>query len=127
MIPRQIWIDFDGTVVRHENPMVGAEVPHAVRVLHLLQAAGHILILVTMRTDDLLDDAVKWFKDRKINITYVNRNEMYETGSRKIYAHLIIDDKCCGIPLIYHPNDHGRKPFVDWLKIEQILEEKGLI
>lgn len=124
---RQIWIDFDATVVRNENPMIGAEVPDAVRVLHRLQDADHILILVTMRQDELLQDAINWFKNRAINITYINRNEMYETGSRKIYAHLIIDDKCCGIPLVYHPHDPGRKPFVDWKKVEEILEERGYL
>ncbi len=124
---RQIWIDFDATCVRNENPMIGAEVPHAVYVLRRLQDAEHILILVTMRTDELLADAVKWFKDREINITYINRNEMYETGSRKIYAHMIIDDKCCGIPLVYHPHDAARKPFVDWQKVEEILEERGYL
>jgi hydroxymethylpyrimidine pyrophosphatase-like HAD family hydrolase len=124
---KQVIVDFDGTVVRHENPMVGADVPDAVRVLHRLQDAGHILILVTMRVDGLLEDAKKWFVDRKINITYFNRNEMYETGSRKIYSHLIIDDHCCGIPLVLHPNDPARKPFVNWSEVEKILEERGYL
>jgi hypothetical protein len=127
MTPKQVIIDFDGTVVRHEHPMIGTEVPDAVRVLHRLQDAGHILILVTMRQDELLDDAVKWFADRKVRITYINRNEMYETGSRKIYAHMIIDDHCCGIPLVYHPHDANRKPFVDWRAVEKILENGGYL
>ena len=127
MMPKQIYLDFDGTVVRHEYPMVGAEVPDAVRVIRRLQQAGHIFILVTMRVDELLEDAKRWFIDRGITITYYNRNEMYETGSRKIYAHLIIDDKCCGIPLAHHPYKEHGKPFVDWRKVEKILEEKGFL
>lgn len=126
IVPKQVYIDFDGTCVRHEWPRIGAEVDHAVRVLKRLQE-HHTLILVTMRQDELLNDAKKWFFDRDINITYVNRNGMYETGSRKIYAHMIIDDKCCGIPLVYHPHDASRKPFVDWLAVEKILEEKGYL
>jgi hypothetical protein len=123
--PKQIIVDFDGTVVRHEWPRVGAEVDHAVHVLKRLQQ-HHTLILVTMRQDELLENAMLWFSARDIKITYVNRNEMYETGSRKIYAHMIIDDKCCGIPMVYHPYNEG-KPFVDWKAVEKILEEKGYL
>lgn len=126
IVPKQIWVDFDGTVVRHEWPRIGAEVDHAVRVLKRLQEY-HVLILVTMRQDELLEAAKQWFIDRGVNITYVNRNEMYETGSRKIYAHMIIDDKCCGIPLIHHPYDATRKPFVNWLAVETILENSGYL
>jgi hypothetical protein len=125
--PKQLWIDFDGTVVRHEWPMVGSDVPDAVRVLKRLQEAGHILILVTMRVDNLLEDAVQWFKARDITITYVNRNEMFETGSRKIYSHLIIDDHCLGIPLVHHPYKKSGKPFVDWKAVEHILENGGYL
>lgn len=122
IVPKQIWVDFDGTCVRHEWPMIGAEVDNAVRVLKRLQK-HHTLILVTMRQDELLQAAIDWFYHREIRIDYINRNGMYETGSRKIYAHMIIDDKCCGIPLVRHPHDPSRKPFVDWQKVEKLLEE----
>jgi hypothetical protein len=123
---RQVILDFDATCVYNDNPYIGEEVPDASRVIKRIQKAGHILILCTMRTDNLLDDALAWFKCRGIRIDYVNMNPMYETGSRKIYGHIVLDDKCCGIPLICDSTIH-RKPFVDWVKTEKILEEKGLL
>jgi hypothetical protein len=125
--PKQIGIDFDSTLVYNCSPYIGGEVPGAVRVLKRLQKAGHILILYTMRVDELLNAALKWAKDRDLEFTYINRNEMYETGSRKVYFHCLIDDKACGIPLVRHPHDENRKPFVDWLQVETWLEENGYL
>lgn len=127
IVPKQIYIDFDGVFVRNENPYIGTEVEHAVRVVHRLMDAGHYLILVTMRQDELLDDAIRWLKEKGVVMNFTNCNPMYETGSRKIYSHLIIDDHCCGIPLVKHPIDKSKRPFVDWLKVEKILEEGGYL
>ena len=127
IVPKQVGIDFDSTLVYNNSPYIGGEIPEAVRVVKRLQDAGHVLILYTMRVDELLDAAKKWCSDRGLEFTYINRNEMYETGSRKVYFHCLIDDKCCGIPLIHHPHDASRKPFVDWLAVEKILEEKGYL
>lgn len=125
--PRQIGIDFDSTLVYNCHPYIGGEVPGAVRVVKRLQKAGHVLILYTMRVDGLLADAKKWCADRDIEFTYINRNGMYETGSRKVYFHCLIDDKALGVPLIHHPHDVNRKPFVDWLEVEKLLVEKGFL
>lgn len=121
--PRQIGIDMDSTLCYNCSPYIGGEVPHAIRVVKRLQDAGHILILYTMRVDELLTDAIKWCEDRGIKFQYINRNEMYETGSRKVYFHLLIDDKTL-MPLIHF---HDKKPIVDWLKTEKILEERGYL
>lgn len=124
--PRQVAIDFDGTLARHSYPMLGAPVPEAIRVVKRLKSAGHILILQTMRADDLLQDAVKWCEQQGLKFDYVNCNPMYETGSRKIYSHCSIDDHNLGISLI-HDHWEQRKPMVDWMKVEKILEEKGYL
>ncbi|MEN9968378.1 MAG: hypothetical protein RIR94_552, partial [Bacteroidota bacterium] len=42
-----IYLDFDGTVVEHAYPQIGAPNPHALRVIGKLQAAGHQFILNT--------------------------------------------------------------------------------
>ena len=43
-------VDFDGTVVMHEWPEIGPEVPHCVEVLKALQEKkGAKIILYTMR------------------------------------------------------------------------------
>lgn len=121
-----IAIDFDGVCALHDFPYIGDEVPHAVDVIKKLQKAGHALILYTMRVDHLLDDAQEWLKNRGIEITYSNCNPEQETGSRKCYAHAYIDDHGIGTPLIYDQEVHN-KPFVDWLKIEEILVQRGYL
>lgn len=118
-------IDCDGTVFFNDYPERGGDVPHAVDVLKKLQAAGHTLIAFTMRHDHLLDDAESWFREREIEIKWSNCNPTFETGSRKIYGE-IIDDHAIGIPLI-HDQELHHKPFADWLKIEEILIQRGYL
>ena len=65
-----IVLDFDGTVVKHSYPAVGADIG-AVPVLECLVRNGHQLILNTMRGrdcegEDLLQPAVDWFAERNI-------------------------------------------------------------
>jgi hypothetical protein len=122
--PRQIKIDFDSTCVLNMSPFVGPEIPGCVQVLKKLMNAGHDLILETMRVDDQLNEAVAWFKARGIKLYAKNCNPAYETGSRKIYGHLSIDDHNLGVPLIHNHQIHP-KPFVDWIAVDKILEEKG--
>jgi hypothetical protein len=123
--PKQVKIDFDGTLAVHEYPYIGAEVPHAIRVTKRLKDAGHVIILETMRHDELLDEAVTWCKKKGIEFDYVNKNPMFETGSRKIYGHTCVDDHNIGVPMMYRPFD--RKPMVDWLEVERIFEKTGYL
>lgn len=122
--PRSFLIDFDGTVCLHEYPRVGPEIPGCVDVLKKLTKAGHFIILFTMRADEQLNDAVAWFKARGIKLFAVNCNSMFETGSRKIYGHVSIDDHNLNIPLVHNYIIHP-KPFVDWSTVDKILEERG--
>jgi hydroxymethylpyrimidine pyrophosphatase-like HAD family hydrolase len=122
--PRTFLIDFDGTLCLHDFPFIGDELPKAIEVLKKLQDAGHDLILLTMRYGIHLDEAKEWCKLREIEFFSVNCNPMYETGSRKVYGHIHIDDHNLGIPLIHDHTIH-RKPFVDWGIIDKMLEEKG--
>jgi hypothetical protein len=47
----RIYLDFDGTVVEHHYPAIGAENPGALRIISLLQAKGHHITLNTYRAD----------------------------------------------------------------------------
>ena len=125
---RIIAVDFDGTVVTHEYPQVGKEVPFAVDVLKRLNEAGVKIIVWTMRCGDYLDiDAVNWFQERNIEIWSYNLNPSQKswTDSPKCYAEAYIDDAAVGCPLIY-PADGGR-PYVDWKEVERLLEEAGFL
>jgi hypothetical protein len=104
-----IAIDFDGTCVIHEYPKVGEDIG-AVPVLKELVAAGHKLMLWTMRGNkpttenvDTLADAVSWFNQNGIELWGINENpEQKESGwsnSNKQYAQLYIDDAALGAPL----------------------------
>lgn len=123
---KQISVDADGTIFLHDFPFIVKEAPHAIRVLRRIQDADHTLILHTMRDGDELADAKRWLKNNGLIFEYFNENPTFETGSRKVYSHYSIDDHNVGCPLIHDPLIH-QKPFVDWLEIEKIFEEKGLI
>ena len=94
-----IAVDFDGTCVSHDYPYIGKEIG-AAPVLRELVAAGHDLILFTMRDGKLLKEAEAWFKENKIRLMDSNRNKEQTrwTSSPKVHADLYIDDSALGIP-----------------------------
>jgi len=122
----KIAIDFDGTCVRHEYPDVGKDIG-AVDVLKDLVKAGHDLILYTMRSSTGLQDALDWFMLMKIRLYGVqyDPDQTKWTSSNKCYAELYIDDAALGVPLTY-PMD-GKRPYVDWVKVRELLVEKGYL
>jgi len=136
-----IAIDFDGTVVTHEFPRVGRDIG-AAPVLKRLVAAGHKLILWTMRSDveeprsdhpdihavggKYLTDAVEWFAKNEIPLWGINTNPEQHTWthSPKAYAQLYIDDAALGCPLI---TPKVERPYVNWGAIEQLLEGRNYL
>ena len=146
-----IIIDFDGTVVTHEYPAIGKSIG-AEPVLKELVAAGHNLILFTMRSNigqvlllpsdgienvsgDFLNDAVKWFEENGIPLygVQVNPTQHTWTTSPKAYGQIIIDDAALGCPLTnYFPNNSlnvldNIRPFVNWTKAREKLVELGYL
>lgn len=122
-----IAVDFDGTCVEHEYPNIGLEVEGAVETLQRLVKKGHRIILFTMRSGDKLDAAVRWFKERRIELWGINRNPEQEewTSSPKVYAHLYIDDAALGCPVRFI--DGVVRPVVDWAKVSSELEYHGIL
>lgn len=122
-----IAVDFDGTCVEHNYPAIGMDVEGAVEVLRTLNKHGHRIILNTMRSGQRLEAAVRWFRDRKIELWAVNRNPEQErwTSSPKVYADIYIDDSALGCPLIFL--EGVRRPVVNWSKVRQLLESDGII
>lgn len=137
-------LDFDGTCVSHEFPKVGNDIG-AVKVLKKLTDNGHKLILFTMRSDrkelkdtndptiqnvtgNFLTDAVNWFKENNIPLYGIQKNPTQHnwTTSPKSYAELMIDDSALGCPLNYD-DSISKKPFVDWVTIEEWLTNRGLL
>ena len=121
-----IAVDFDGTCVEHNYPAIGMDVEGAVDVLRTLNKHGHRIILNTMRSGQRLEAAVRWFRDRKIELWAVNRNPEQDqwTSSPKVYADIYIDDSALGCPLIFL--EGVRRPVVNWSKVRQLLESDGM-
>jgi len=94
-------IDFDGTVVRDNYPLIGPELPGAIQTLKELQSQGHKLILWTCRAHDqkLLNEAIAWCTERGLTFDGV--------APGKISAYFYIDDKS-----------------IDWLNDPQSLDTK---
>jgi hypothetical protein len=148
--PITISIDFDGTCVSHEFPLVGKDIG-AEPVLRELVENGHKLILFTMRSDkkdfhsdnhfihskscQYLTEAVNWFKERNISLYGINTNptQLTWTTSPKAFSELYIDDAGLGIPLIYGDfdgNGNGKfydRPHVDWKEVRKLLVLQGIL
>ncbi|MDP5011840.1 MAG: hypothetical protein NWQ47_11475 [Crocinitomicaceae bacterium] len=131
-----IYLDFDGTVVEHAYPEIGADNPKALKVIRRLQDAGHHIILNTYRAD--LNDGS--LQEALSYLNHIGRNllPITEHTSLKINPPawnwdqavqdntLFIDDVSSGTPMI--PNK--QLPFgqqVDWKTLESWFEENGVI
>jgi len=94
-----IAVDFDGTIVTHEYPRIGKEIPFAIDVLkRLQQEEHHLLILWTVRTGELLEEALRYCKERGLEFYAANKNypEEEENEPRKLTADMFIDDRNVG-------------------------------
>lgn len=81
-----------------------------------------------MRSGKTLDDVVKWFEDNGIKLYGIQTNPKQKswTSSPKSLADLMIDDSALGCPLKFDATLSDR-PFVDWVAVEKLLIEKGII
>lgn len=97
-----IAVDFDGTIVEHKYPAIGAEIPFAIETLKKLAAQRHKLILWSVREGKLLDEAVEFCRQRGLEFYAVNRDYPEEEKgqnnhySRKLKVDLFIDDRNLG-------------------------------
>jgi len=123
-----IAVDFDGTIVVHEYPAIGTELPGAFYCLRIFQSLGARLILYTMRHGDILEAAVKYCRDKGVEFWGINENPEQDkwSKSRKVYADIYIDDAAFGCPLMsgIYGFGNSRRP-VDWSvigpQVDQIL------
>ena len=96
-----IAVDFDGTIVTHEYPRIGRDIPFAIDTLKKLQEDLHLrLILWTVREGKELDEAVEYCRSKGLEFYAVNSNYPEETPEskepRKLKADLFIDDRNLG-------------------------------
>ncbi len=95
-----IAVDFDGTIVEHKYPKIGKPLPFAFETLKMLEKAGYLLILWTVREGKELEEAVEFCRKNGVEFYAVNSNfpdEVPQTHQpRKIVADIYIDDRNFG-------------------------------
>ena len=114
-----IAVDFDGTIVDDNYPLIGKPKPFAFETLKMLQKDGHRIILWTYRHGASLEEAIKFLENQGILLYAVNRSypdeSLHPTDvSRKIHADLFIDDRNFG-------------GFPGWGEVYQKLNKDGLV
>lgn len=128
-----IYLDFDGTVVEHQYPIIGKHNPGSFEVIKKLQDAGHEIVLNTYRVEidtESFDEAMSYLNNSKIIspitkyttekihpfewdlVAYINSNEIY------------IDDICPNIPLIDADASLGK--MVNWKEVDQLFLDAGV-
>jgi hypothetical protein len=132
----RIYLDFDGTVVEHNFPAIGAENPNAFNVISKLQKAGHELILNTYRVEidiihveealefinssNLLIEPIKMYLPKKLD------PKPFDLSAAIDCNQLYIDDISQGIPM--RRNEvlaYGL--MIDWVTLEHLLKEQKII
>lgn len=114
-----ISVDFDGTLHVGVYPSIGIITPDARKYMQKLKEDGHYIIINTCRCGDQQLAAINWLKEQDIPFDRVNDNHpgntvKYQSNSRKIYAHVYIDDKQIG----------GLPPWKDIYEYIQLIEFK---
>ena len=132
-----IAVDFDGTIVKHEYPRIGKEIPFAIDTLKRLQKSPEYqLILWTVRQGVELQEAVDYCKNRGLEFYAVNSNYPEEQAEynepRKLKVDLFIDDRNLGgLPdwgIIYRMITSGKylEPVTDEIESEYETQKKGI-
>jgi hypothetical protein len=132
----QIAVDFDGTIVTHEYPKIGKEIPFAIDTLkRLQQRPEYQLILWTVREGVLLEEAIQYCRNRGLEFYAVNSNYPEESPEhlepRKLQVDVFIDDRNLGgLPdwgIIYRMITSGKylEPITNEIQSEYQLPKKG--
>jgi predicted mannosyl-3-phosphoglycerate phosphatase (HAD superfamily) len=128
-----VLLDFDGTVVEHQYPAIGAYNEGCFEVVSALQNAGHEIVLNTYRIEleeSSFQDAIDFLHSsqaiskvlkrttKKINPQAWDLEKAIETGV------LYLDDIALGIPL--KNAKHSNTQMVDWLIVQEHLDSFNL-
>ena len=134
-----IAVDFDGTIVTHEYPKIGKELPFAIDSLKRLQQnPEYQLILWSVREGKELEEAVEFCRERGLEFYAVNSNYPEESAEhsepRKLKVDLFIDDRNLGgLPdwgIIYRMITTGKylEPITTEIDSEyQLSKKKGFL
>lgn len=110
---RIIAVDFDGTLVEDEFPIIGKPINSVWAALRNEQARGSKIILWTCRNGKALEDAVRFCTEvMNFHFDAINENldevkVLYGGDTRKIFADEYWDDKAikCGIAISFNEEE----------------------
>lgn len=132
---KNIYLDFDGTVVEHAYPRIGRYNAPALEVIKKLQDKGHRIILNTTRVmfkDGSLQAALIYLnKHPQVNGIHIRLHTSHKINpprwckeSLKQAAEIYIDDMADGIP---KTKTAVNGYMVNWQEVEKQLTEAGII
>lgn len=100
---RIIGVDFDGTlaITKGTYPRIQGPIQEIIDYVKREQEAGAYLILITMRENDELKQAVAWCAEQGLEFDAVNDNlphmkEFFKNNPRKIFCNEYLDDTNIG-------------------------------
>jgi predicted kinase len=86
--------DFDGTIVTNKFPEIGEIIDGTVDKMNKIwEDIANVIIINTCRSGDYENLCRKFCLDNKIPFDFINENPLFETGSRKVFAHEYYDDR----------------------------------
>lgn len=86
--------DFDGTIAAKNYPDIGERIePQIARIRTLYKDLCNVIIIWTCRSGDKLNLMREYLIKNQIPFDFINENPLFNTGSRKIFAHEYYDDR----------------------------------
>ena len=130
-----VYLDFDGTVVEHAYPQIGAMNPGSIDVVKKLQLAGHEVILNTYRADlndGTLEETIDFLHSPEHDLLPLHavtelkiHPPIWNWDAFESSGIIFIDDTCEGTPLVRNiALEYGF--MVDWKSLDDWFLFKGL-
>ena len=96
---RTIAVDFDGTIVEHMFPEIGAIKQNVVDKMKEWYEKGHTICIWTCRTGKYAEEAQKFLYDNDIPYHFFNENPTcsFDDNCRKILANVYLDDRALNV------------------------------
>jgi predicted kinase len=86
--------DFDGAIVRNKFPEIGEILDGTVQKMNQIwKVLSNIIIIWTSRSGNYENQMRHFLIKNKIPFDFINENPIFDTGSRKIFAHEYFDDR----------------------------------
>jgi len=98
LFPKIIAVDFDGTLVENEFPKIGKIIESTWDKIIAEQKSGTRIILWTCRTENMLQEAIDFCREKGLIFDEVNRNikevrDLFGGDTRKVFANIYLDDR----------------------------------